>query len=144
MPNVLFALASGGKPTLGVTSRLDGGDYRNMDVTFPPLSKWWGQHVQEDQLAQRRSLCQALRMDDPLHATIEEFAAEGYTHIACHCPRCRMTRLRTMSWLPKISMGLTLAQLSARLRCAKCGGPLHSVRPWRQEDVLGKPQGRRG
>jgi hypothetical protein len=21
---------------------------------------------------------------DPLHATIEEFAAEGYTHIACH------------------------------------------------------------
>jgi len=28
-------------------------------------------------------------MDDPLHATIEEFAAEGYTHIACHCPRCR-------------------------------------------------------
>ena len=115
-----------------------------MDVTLAPLSKWWGQHVQEDQLAQRRSLCQALRMDDPLHATIEEFAAEGYTHIACHCPRCRMTRLRTMSWLPKISMGLTLAQLSARLRCAKCGGPLHSVRPWRQEDVLGKPQGRRG
>ena len=26
---------------------------------------------------------------DPLHATIEEFAAEGYTHIECFCPRCR-------------------------------------------------------
>ncbi len=49
-----------------------------------------------------------------------------------------------MSWLPRISMGLTLAQLARRLRCAKCGGPLVSVKPWRQADVLGKPQGRRG
>jgi hypothetical protein len=24
---------------------------------------------------------------DPLHATIEEFAADGYTHIECFCPR---------------------------------------------------------
>jgi hypothetical protein len=31
---------------------------------------------------------------DPLHATIEEFAAEGFTHIECHCPRCRVFRLR--------------------------------------------------
>ena len=45
---------------------------------------------------------------------------------------------------PRISMGLTIAQLSARLRCAECGGPLHSVKPWRMEDVLGKPLGRRG
>ena len=59
---------------------------------------------------------------DPLHATIEEFAAEGYTHIECFCPRCRIIRLRPMSWLPRISMGLTLAQLSTRLRCADCGG----------------------
>ena len=66
---------------------------------------------------------------DPLDATIEEFAAEGYTHIACSCPRCRMIRLRPMSWLPRISMGLTLAALSARLRCAECGGPLQSVKP---------------
>ena len=49
-----------------------------------------------------------------------------------------------MSWLPRISMGLTIAQLSERLRCAECGGPLQSVKPWRQADVLGKPQGRRG
>jgi hypothetical protein len=33
-------------------------------------------------------------------------------------------------------MGLTIAQLSARLRCAECGGRLHSVKPWRLEDVL--------
>ena len=76
--------------------------------------------------------------------TIEEFAAEGYTHIECFCPRCRVIRLRLMSWLPRISMGLTLAQLSTRLRCAQCGGSLLSVKPWRQADVLGKPQGRRG
>ena len=31
---------------------------------------------------------------DPLHATIEEFAAEGYTHVECFCPRCRMIRLQ--------------------------------------------------
>ena len=53
-------------------------------------------------------------MVDPLHATIEEFAAEGL----------HARRVRTMSWLPKISMGLTLAQRSARLRCAKCAGRL--------------------
>jgi hypothetical protein len=81
---------------------------------------------------------------DPLHATIEEFAADGYTHIECCCPRCRVIRLRPMDWLPRISMGLTIAQLSERLRCAECGGPLQSVKPWRQADVLGKPQGRRG
>ena len=81
---------------------------------------------------------------DPLHTTIEEFAAEGYTHVECYCPRCRMTRLRPISWLPSISMGLTIAQLSVRLRCAECGGQLHSVKPWRLEDVLGKPLGRRG
>jgi hypothetical protein len=40
-----------------------------------------------------------IRLMDPLHATIEEFAAEGFTHIECHCPRCRMTRLRPISWL---------------------------------------------
>ena len=59
----------------------------------------------------------ACMMDDPLHATIEELGAEGYTHVSCHCPRCRMTRLRTMM-LPRISMGLTFR----RLRCAKCRG----------------------
>jgi len=81
---------------------------------------------------------------DPLHATIEEFAADGYTHVECFCPRCRMTRLRPINWLPRISMGLTIAQLSERLPCAECGGQLHSVKPWRMVDVLGKPLGRRG
>jgi hypothetical protein len=79
---------------------------------------------------------------DPLHATIEEFAADGFTDIECHCPRCRVTRLRPINWLPRISMGLTIAQLSERLRCAECGGQLQSVKPWRIEDTLGKPLGR--
>jgi hypothetical protein len=39
--------------------------------------------------------------------------------------------------------GTYIAQLSARLRCAECGGPLHSVKPRRLEDVLGKPLGRK-
>ena len=42
---------------------------------------------------------------DPLHATIEEFAAEGFTHVECYCPRCRLIRLRPISWLPRISIG---------------------------------------
>jgi hypothetical protein len=82
-------------------------------------------------------------MHDPLHTTIEEFAGEGFTHIECHCPRCRVARLRP-NWLPRISLGLTIAQLSARLRCAECGSGLHSIKPWRMEDTLGKPLGRRG
>ena len=81
---------------------------------------------------------------DPLHATIEEFTTEGYTHIECYCPRCRVIRMRPMSWLPKISMGLTLDALARRLRCAECGGPLQSVKPWWQADMLGKPEGRTG
>jgi phage FluMu protein Com len=81
---------------------------------------------------------------DPLRATIEEFAADGYTHIEANCPRCRVIRLRAIDRLPKISMGLTLDALARRLRCAECGGPLLSVKPWRMADVLGKPMGRRG
>jgi hypothetical protein len=54
-------------------------------------------------------------------ATIEEFAKDGYTHIESSCPRCRVIRLRPIEWLPRISMGLTIAQLSERLRCADCG-----------------------
>jgi phage FluMu protein Com len=73
---------------------------------------------------------------DPLHATIEEFAADGYTHIECYCPYCREIRLRPISWLPRLSLYLTLAQLSARLRCAECGGPLRSAKPWRHNSLM--------
>ena len=55
---------------------------------------------------------------DALHATTEEFVAEGYTHVECFCPRCRVIKLRPMSWLPKISMGLTLDQFARRPRNA--------------------------
>ena len=78
-----------------------------------------------------------LQVMDPLRATIEEFAAEGYAHVECFCPQCRVIRLRPMSWLPKVSMGLTLDALARRLRCAECGGPLQSVKPWRQAGRAG-------
>ena len=73
----------------------------------------------------------------------------GSTSIWCcvperPCPHVRAGPFPFSSRLPRISMGLTIAQLSARLRCAECGGQLHSVKPWRLEDVLGKPLGRRG
>ena len=42
---------------------------------------------------------------DPLHATIEEFAAEGYTHVECFCRRCRVIKMRPMDWLARISLG---------------------------------------
>jgi hypothetical protein len=53
----------------------------------------------------------------PLHATLEEFATEGYTH---QLPRCCVRRLRAIAQLAKISMGLT--KISTRLRWADCGG----------------------
>src|SRR5262245_6260659 len=64
--------------------------------------------------------CYASDMD-PLHATIEEFAADGYTHIECHCPRCRANQAETDQLSPAHLDGLTIAQLSARLRCFECG-----------------------
>jgi hypothetical protein len=78
---------------------------------------------------------------DPLLATIEEFAADGYTHVQCFGPRCRVIRLRPISYLPRISLGLTIAQLSARLRCFECGGPVHSVKPWRVVMFWGSHKG---
>jgi hypothetical protein len=47
-------------------------------------------------------------------------------------------KAKAISWLPRISMGLTIAQLSARLRCVECGGQLHSVKPWRPTNTKGK------
>ena len=66
---------------------------------------------------------------DPLHAILEEFAADGYTQVEANCPRCRVIRLWPIDQLPKITLGLTLDGLARRLRCAKCGGPLLSVKP---------------
>ena len=80
---------------------------------------------------------------NPLHATIEEFAAEGYTHVECDCPRCRMTRLRPISWLPRISMGLPSRNCQHGSAVPSAAVRLQSVKPWRLEEVLGKPFGRR-
>ena len=56
-----------------------------------------------------------------------------------------MIRLRPISWLPRISMGLTIAQLSARLRCAKCGGQVALGQAVADGGrAMGKPLGRRG
>jgi hypothetical protein len=53
---------------------------------------------------------------DLLHATINKASRMSSA----------MTRLKPISWLPRISMGLTIAQLSARLRCAERGGQVYS------------------
>jgi hypothetical protein len=44
-----------------------------------------------------------------LHATIEEFTADGYTHIECHCPRC--VEIPSAGFLPV-------------LECLAVGGPV--------------------
>ncbi len=36
--------------------------------------------------------CNLSRVTTPLHSTIEEFAADGCTHVECYCPRCRVIR----------------------------------------------------
>jgi class 3 adenylate cyclase len=60
----------------------------------------------------------------PLFAALLSFPPPRAIPTSHACPRCRVTRIRPMSWLPKISMGLTLDQLARRLRCAECGGPV--------------------
>src|SRR5262245_65887937 len=73
---------------------------------------------------------------DPLNATVDEFVAEGFTHIQCYCPRCRTTRLRPISCLPRISLGLTIAAFSAAtlrgVRWSTCLGQAVAVgrRSW--------------
>jgi hypothetical protein len=48
------------------------------------------------------SLCKWTRFTLPSKSLLPK----GYAHVSCHCLRCRVTRMRSMSWLPKISMGL--------------------------------------
>jgi hypothetical protein len=48
---------------------------------------------------------------------VEEFAAEGYTHVSCHCPRCRVTRMRAMSLASQNLDG-------AHSRCTRPATPL--------------------
>jgi len=90
-------------------------------------------------------------MPSPLHATIEEFAAEGYTHVECFCPRCRIIRMRPMGWLPRISMG-SLSRSSQRdFAALSAGGALQfnpavagaSASYWRPRTIAAsKPKAR--
>jgi hypothetical protein len=73
---------------------------------------------------------------DPLQATIEEFAADGYTHVECYCPRCRAIRLRPISYLPGISMGLTIAHLCTPGPKASAGPVAQPVSEHPQNDRL--------
>ena len=62
------------------------------------LCRWSGSDRNENHLSTDITLlilASTVAHMDPLHATIEEFAAEGYTHIECFCPRCRFIRLMT-------------------------------------------------
>src|SRR5262245_9620797 len=101
----------------------------------------WAGSFEVARFGARSFCCNLSHVTNHLHATIEEFVADGFTHIECYCPLCRMTQ-RPIRWLPRMWLNLTIAQLSKRLRCAECGGPVHSVKPWRRG--LGKPSGRRG
>ena len=64
---------------------------------------------------------------------------------SCQCRTC--TSFRTFfSFVPRNGLQIVRGTVGspntrARLRCAECGGQLHSVKPWRQDDVLGKPLG---
>jgi hypothetical protein len=60
-------------------------------------------------------------MDLP-HATIEEFAAGLYAHRVL-LPSLSRDQTEADQLASRLSLGLTLPQLSARLRCVECGGP---------------------
>ena len=69
-------------------------------------------------------------MENPFDATLEEFAAENYTHIECFWSRCPVTRLRPISWFPASRLGLpSRSCLSGGEECAAT------------RDVFGQPLG---
>src|SRR5262245_15508399 len=74
-------------------------------------------HAAENRKGQCASLRRALFLlcfgHGPPERHRRRVVAEGFTHIQCYCPRCRTTRLRPNSWLPRISLGLTIAAFSA-------------------------------
>ena len=80
-----------------------------------------------------------LRNMDPLHATIEELCR-------CFFAAIRMTRLMGRYQLAPSHLDGT--QYRATIGVSPLRGVrqprFHSVKPWRLEDVLGKPLGRRG
>ena len=79
-----------------------------------------------------------------IHATIEEFVAEGYTHVECFCPAVSSdTAAADELATPNLDGPYTRCSRVAA-RCAEGGGPLPSVKPWRQAGVIGKTLGRRG
>ena len=80
---------------------------------------------------------------DPLHASIEDFTAEGFTHIECHCPRCRMTRWGRSVGFHESRWDLPLHSYQHGSAEPSAAGSFTPVKPWRLEDVLGKPLGRR-
>jgi phage FluMu protein Com len=68
-------------------------------ATFPAP-----QHVSRGRYVVKRGRLLRCGFMNPLHATIEVFAAEGYTHVECYCPRCRKTRF-FRSFLHSIGCG---------------------------------------
>ena len=78
-------------------------DHREDDANALPAVEMEPPHGAT--LARLKKHCM-LPVMNPLHATIEEFAADGYRHVQCYCPRCRMMRLRPISRLPCISKDL--------------------------------------
>jgi hypothetical protein len=80
---------------------------------------------------------------DSLHATIEEFAAKGFTHVECYCPRCRMIRLRPITWLPRISSGSPSRSFQHGCAVQSAAVKCNRLSRGEVEEVLGKPLGRR-
>jgi hypothetical protein len=54
---------------------------------------------------------------DSLHATIEEFAAEGFTHVECYCPRCSMQAKADQLASPNLDGTYHRASFSAAALC---------------------------
>jgi len=71
-------------------------------------------------------------MDLP-HATIEEFAADGYTPIECYCPHCREIRLRPISWLPVSRLASPSLSFQPDYAVWSAEVLLRSAKPWRHK-----------
>lgn len=65
--------------------------------------------------------------------TVGEAIVGEYTHVRAECCGSTDIPLRMM----RVSKDDTLGQISARLRCSKCGKPAKTARYWRQSDAPG-------
>ena len=68
-------------------------------------------------------------------------AADGFPHVECYCRRCRVIRLRPISWLPRISWASPSRIFSTAPLCGVRWSVVFRQTVADLDAVMGKPLG---